>query len=178
MLHRVLLASDDLDSHLNILNVVSKCCVGLQEHILGAASRSSQVESDAGGCKDGTSEDRSDAGDGRDSVIQSKKSVVFALLEIYLFVVSKYAAGVMPPDMPGSRLPTKKQGLFCECGPFVICDVRSALGSCLLHKNHFIGGSCSSLMSKAIHSKFLHQEICCHVHYLYSVVHISDDCAW
>ena len=86
VLHRLLLTNEEGKLQHTILNIVLKCTQGMHEQILleeeGEGEGSINKGVNVQGC--------------RESVIASKKSVVFSVLEICCYVVKKYCSDVIP----------------------------------------------------------------------------------
>lgn len=95
VLHRLLLSNDDSATQATILEIVGKCALALEEKI-----------------KEHQEDERADAsGDHAEEEIASKKSVVFSLLEICTFMVTKYASEVVSEAAPGSGNSARKIGI-------------------------------------------------------------------
>ena len=83
VVHRLLLSNDDPTTQQTILHIVWQCALAFQEKIY---SNNDEDDDDNGGER---------ANHHAEGEIIAKKSVVFSLLEICTFMVSKYAGDVI-----------------------------------------------------------------------------------
>ena len=95
VLHRLLLSSQEAEIQQVILDIVYKCTQAVGENTKISKEQNGENE----------------VQDGRENEITSKKSVVFSLLEICMYMVSNYAHTVMPEDsLQTTNTLTRKQG--------------------------------------------------------------------
>ena len=88
-MHRLLLSNEDIDVQENIIEIVIKCALAFHEKI-----------------NEGDEEEKGE------KEISPKKSIVFSLLEICTFMVTKYANDIVAIATTSSTGVTRKQGMF------------------------------------------------------------------